>query len=86
METHTGDDFSLSLVRDREVLLEQFEIADDVVIPPGDYEFDSIGIEVGGAEERAIAPELELDAIGVFSGLRSTESQLSVKYTQTFRL
>ena len=68
VETRSGDDFSLALARDREVLLEEFEIADGVVIPPGDYEFDSIGIEVGGAEERALAPELELDLGDFYNG------------------
>ena len=68
VEMHTGDEFSLALARDREVLLEEFEIADDVVIPPGDYEFDSIGIEVGGAEERALAPELEFDVGDFYNG------------------
>ena len=68
VETRSGDDFSLALARDREVLLEEFEIADGVVIPPGGYEFDSIGIEVGGAEERALAPELELDVGDFYNG------------------
>ena len=48
--------------------MEEFEIADGVVIPPGGYEFDSIGIEVGGAEERALAPELELDVGDFYNG------------------
>ena len=68
VEAHTGDEFSLNLARDREVLLEPFEIEDDVVIPRGDYEFDSIRIEVGGADERAIAPELELDVGDFYNG------------------
>ena len=68
VETHTGDEFSLNLARDREFLLEPFEIEDDVVIPRGDYEFDSIGIEVGGADERTIAPELRLDVGDFYNG------------------
>ena len=67
LQSHAGDDFTLSLSREREVLLEAFEIADGVAIAPGDYEFDSVGIEVGGAEARALAPELELD-VGDFYG------------------
>ena len=48
--------------------MEEFEIDDGIAIPPGDYEFDSIGIEVGGAEERSLAPELELDVGNFFDG------------------
>ena len=68
VEAHTGDDFGLSLVREREVLLEEFEISDGIVIPPGDYEFDRIEIEVGGAEQRSLAPELELGVGDFFNG------------------
>ncbi len=67
VEAHSGDDLTLYLSREREILLEPFEIADGVVIPPGDYEFDSVGVELGGAEARALAPELEL-VVGDFYG------------------
>ena len=67
-ETHSGDDFSLNVARDREVLLEAFEIADGVVIPRGDYQFDSIGIELGGAQERSLAPEFDLDVGDFYNG------------------
>ena len=183
--THAGDEFAIDWVRDREILLEDFEISDGVVIPAGDYAFDAYGFEAVGASIRAVAPRIEaktgdffggdivtvatgvgwrpnrhlflqlnyeyndvqlpygdftarlirvnadyafnarwswlnllqydndsnsaginsrlrwnpragkdlyivlnhgFDALGVFSGLRSTQSQLAVKYTQTFRL
>ena len=66
--THAGDEFAIELTRDREVLLEEFEISDGVVIPPGDYEFDAYGFEVTGASIRAIAPRLEAEAGNFFGG------------------
>lgn len=66
--THAGDEFAMELTRDREVLLEEFEISGGVVIPPGDYEFDAYGFEVTGASIRAIAPRLEAEAGNFFGG------------------
>ena len=68
IETHSGDGFGLQYVRNREVLFEDFEIVDGIVIPAGDYEFGAFGIELGGASERALAPDLELEAGEFFGG------------------
>ena len=68
LTTHAGDEFAIELTRDREVLLEAFEISDGVVIPPGDYAFDAYGIDVTGASIRAIAPRLETRTGEFFGG------------------
>ena len=68
LTTHAGDEFAIELTRDREVLLEDFEISDGVVIPPGDYAFDAYGFEVTGASIRAIAPRFEAEAGEFFGG------------------
>ena len=68
LTTHAGDVFAIELTRDREVLLEPFEISDGVVIPPGDYAFDAYGIDVTGASIRAIAPRLETRTGEFFGG------------------
>ena len=57
-----------------------------------DNESDSVGINSRlqwnprAGRDLYIVLNHGFDAIGAFSGLRSAESQLSVKYTQTFRL
>jgi hypothetical protein len=68
IETTTGDEFGTAWMRDREVLLEEFEIADGVFIPAGDYEFDRFGIEAAGASERAFAPSVEAESGEFFDG------------------
>ena len=68
LESHNGDEFGFALRRDREVLFEDFEIEDGVVIPVGDYEFNRFQLEAGGAEERALAPDMELNAGEFFDG------------------
>ena len=65
--THAGDEFAIDWSRDREILLEDFAISDDVVIPPGDYEFNAYGFEAVGASIRAVAPRLEAE-VGEFFG------------------
>lgn len=70
VETNSGDEFGLQFNRDREVLLEDFEIADGIVIPIGDYEFDRYGFEVSGASERAFAPSFEYTTGEFFNGDR----------------
>lgn len=68
VETNSGDDFGVSFIRDREILLEKFEIADGIVVPPGDYEFDRLELEASGASERVFAPSLAMDAGEFFDG------------------
>ena len=65
--TQAGDEFAIDWSRDREILLEDFAISDDVVIPAGDYEFDAYGFEAVGASIRALAPRLEVE-VGEFFG------------------
>ena len=66
--THAGDRFAIELTRDREILLEDFEISDGVVVPPGDYAFNAYGFEAEGASIRALAPRLEAEAGKFFGG------------------
>jgi hypothetical protein len=68
LETNSGDEYGLQLNRDREVLYEAFEISDGVVIPPGDYQFGRLGVELSGASERRFAPSVEVDQGEFFDG------------------
>ena len=71
LETNSGDQGGIAFEREREVLLEEFDIFDDVIIPPGDYEFDQYSFEVSGANDRALAPSFEYSKGDFFGGDRT---------------
>lgn len=68
LETNAGDAYGLQATNERQVLIEDFEIVDGVVIPPGDYEFGTFGVEYSAAEQRAFAPSLEASVGDFFNG------------------
>lgn len=70
IETNSGDQYALQFRRQREVLIENFEISDGVVIPPGDYEFDRYSIEAELAQQRAFAPRFEVGKGDFYNGDR----------------
>ena len=71
LETNSGDQGGIAIEREREVLLEEFDIFDDVIIPPGDYEFDQYSFEISGANDRVIAPSFECGKGEFFGGDRT---------------
>ena len=85
LETNNGDLFSMQMTYDREVLLEPFEITDDVVIATGDYEFSTYGIELAGANERVIAPSFEYSEGEFYNGDR-VEVTLGAEWRPNRRL
>ena len=68
VENQTGDDFEFFWVDNREVLTEPFEIADGVVIPIGDYSFQTWGAELETAGQRKLKATFRLEDGGFFSG------------------
>jgi len=77
IETNSGDAFGTQYNRDREVLLEDFEIADGIVIPAGDYEFGQFGVEASGASERVFAPSFEISSGDFYNGdITSIEAEI----------
>ncbi len=70
LQTNSGDELGTQITREREVLLEDFEISDGIVIAPGDYAFTRYGIELAGARERALAPRFEVTTGEFFLGDR----------------
>jgi hypothetical protein len=65
----SGDELRLELQHVHDELLEDFEIADGVVIPAGEYDDARVSLELGTAENRKLSAEVELDA-GEFLGGR----------------
>lgn len=58
LENNTADFLALDYSANRERLMEPFEISEGVVIPPGDYAFQSYCAEVSTGEHRALASEV----------------------------
>lgn len=70
IETNSGNSGAVQLKRQREVLVNDFEISDGVIIPPGDYEFESYSIEFKGARQRAFAPFFDWSGGDFYNGDR----------------
>ena len=85
LETNTGDQGGFAMEREREVLLEAFDIFDGVIIPPGDYQFDQYSFEVSGANDRALAPSFEYGK-GEFFGGDRTEIGVGLNWRPNSRL
>jgi hypothetical protein len=52
LETLAGDEWELFLQREREVLVEGFDLVDRLFVPPGDYEFTRYGVDFTPARYR----------------------------------
>ncbi len=52
LETRAGDRWQLFVNRDREVLVEGFDLVDRLPVPPGDYEYTRYGIDFTPARYR----------------------------------
>ena len=65
-----GDRFDLLIASSEEVLTEDFEIVPGVVIPPGDYGFDWLGLEFVAAAHRRFAPAITVQAGDFYDGTR----------------
>ncbi len=68
LETNAGDGYGLQYNRERQVLVEDFEIVDGIVIPVGDYEYGALGVELSGASQRVFAPSIEVQSGSFFNG------------------
>lgn len=69
---HSGDRFELVYIPTEERLLEPFEIAEGVVIPPGTYRFDRYELQLEMADTRRVYGEIEVQTGTFFTGRRDT--------------
>jgi len=56
----TGDSFTLALSDFTEVLIAPFPIYPGVIVPPGEYDSDTVGIQIGTGNHRKVAGNLRL--------------------------
>lgn len=87
LENQTADNLTLDYFASRELLLEPFEISAGVVIPPGDYSFDSYCMEASSGQHRALAGTLFACDGDFYDGTRSaTGTELTWRPNRHFRL
>ena len=72
IETHRGDQYSLSVQDTQEVLAEPFTVAGGTVIPAGEYEESGYELEAEWARERVLAPSMAFAKIGYYGGEQLT--------------
>ena len=70
IENHRGDNVSIALMSEREVLVEPFTVAGGTVIPAGEYEESGYQIEFEWAQDRVLAPRVEFTETGYYGGER----------------
>ncbi len=81
---HRGDQYSILVKREWEVLVEPFEISDGVLIPAGEYEFSGYSIDLDGAGERVLAPTFSY-ADGDFYGGSRMQVEAGVDWRPSSR-
>jgi hypothetical protein len=71
-QLESGDRFSAELFLEGDRPPEEFEVADDVDIAPGEYEWTRFGVSVRGAEKRALSGELRYEWGDYYNGTLKT--------------
>jgi hypothetical protein len=69
---HSGDRFEVVYIPSEERLIEPFEIAEGVIIPPGTYRFDRYELQIEMADTRRVYGEIEVQTGTFFTGRRDT--------------
>jgi hypothetical protein len=76
----TGDSLGFETIRRYELLREPFEISDGVVLPAGEYSYDTVGFDLSTASQRPVSGSLNLDAGEFWSGtIRRSRFGLTVR-------
>jgi hypothetical protein len=85
----TGDSIMLAYSDFKEVLREPFEISEGIIVPPGEYDVDSRGIQLGTGNHRKLAALLRLVRYPrgrVYAGARSDQTvELTWRPSARFR-
>ena len=87
LENHAADYLTLDYLSSRELLVETFEISEGVVIPAGDYSFDSYCVNVKTGEHRVLASEAFACDGNFYTGTRlGAGAELTWRPSPHFRL
>ena len=80
--SHSGDFWFIDIERNKEVVLEEFELFDRLNVPAGEYNFDRIRAEVSTGMQRPINVVLSVQDGGFFGGDR-LEKFVEVQWRQS---
>lgn len=87
INTESGERLEFFFITHREVLPEPFEVADNVVIPIGDYTYYRYQYLVRTASHRKVAAEIKYETGGFYSGkLSQLEVSADFSYKANIRL
>jgi hypothetical protein len=83
----TGDSIMLGYRNFTEVLLEPFEISPGIVVPPGEYGVDDLGLQISTGDHRKVAGNLRIVSYpdGDFYGGSRSEQFFEVSYRPSAR-
>ncbi len=80
LTANRGDTLQFTLLRDREVIDDPFELVPGVVVGTGDYTFDKAHLEIETAQERKLAASVEVSYGDFYDGDRLTyETRLNFR-------
>jgi len=68
LESHINEELGFHYTNTKEVLLEDFEISDGVIIPPGEYAFDTYGFAFETGVHRKLSGSFEYESGEFFDG------------------
>ncbi|MGI9272997.1 MAG: DUF5916 domain-containing protein [Woeseiaceae bacterium] len=86
IRNNSNDEFSIAYRMDKENLLAPFEISDGVIIPLGDYAFDSTEIEVKTSPHRVADFKFEYEFGDFFDGdIETIETEFGWRPSKHFR-
>jgi hypothetical protein len=87
LTNRTGDSFTLALSDFTEVLIEPFEISPGVIVPPGEYDSDTRGIQIGTGGHRKLAMSVRLVEYpeGKFYGGSRSDQYIDLVWRPTAR-
>ncbi len=87
IRSSSNDRLSIAYKMDKENLLNPFEISEGIIIPAGNYSFDTVEIGIESSAHRVFNAELEVAAGEFFDGdILSIESKLGWRPSKHFRM
>lgn len=86
-DMRSGESLEFYIMPQREILLEPFEVAENMIIPPGDYKFTSYSLELNSASYRPVYTQIEYDFGDFYNGkLKNLEIALNANVKGNIKL
>ena len=79
INTHSGDELEIQAQKEKEGLVVPFQIRPGIVIPAGEYAFNTVGIALNTTNQRNFSPDISYEQGGFFNGDRR-EAELGLDW------